>query len=174
MAEPLVDMTASSLDSNRPDAFVTLLTSTSYLPGTLTLLHALNELHPSPRDFKIVCLVTPETVDARTIGSLRNAGYDLVIGVEPIASGPSGRSGLQLMGRSLLRVCGADTKTALISIWPSQSSISSDWVTCSRRSSSWMLIHYRSALCRIFLNQLRPIYSRRVPTSAGQIASTLE
>jgi hypothetical protein len=81
-----------------PKAFVTLLTGQAYLPGALVLLHALHELHPKPRDFQIVCLVTPETVDARTIGALRDAGYDLVIGVEPIASGPAGQAGLDLMG----------------------------------------------------------------------------
>ena len=81
-----------------PNAFVTLLTTPSYLPGALVLLHALFNLHPAPRDFKIVCLVTPETVDARTIGELRKAGFDLVIGVEPIGSGASGRVGLDLMG----------------------------------------------------------------------------
>lgn len=81
-----------------PNAFVTLLTNSSYLPGALVLLHSLQDLHPAPRSFKIVCLVTPETVDARTIGVLRNAGYDLVIGVEPIASGASGQQGLELMG----------------------------------------------------------------------------
>ena len=80
-------------------AFVTLLTSPSYLPGTLVLLHALHDLHPAPRDFQIVCLVTPETVDAKTIGELRNAGYDLVVGVEPIGSGKAGQDGLSLMGK---------------------------------------------------------------------------
>lgn len=83
-----------------PNAFVTLLTTSSYLPGALVLLHSLLDLHPEPRQFKIVCLVTPETVDARTIGELRKAGFDLVIGVEPIASGLSGKDGLDLMGGS--------------------------------------------------------------------------
>jgi len=82
-----------------PKAAVTLLTNASYLPGALVLLHSLRELHPAPRDFKIVCLVTPETVDARTIGALRSSGYDLVIGVEPIASGETGVQGLSLMGK---------------------------------------------------------------------------
>lgn len=81
-----------------PNAFITLLTTPSYLPGALVLLHALTELHPSPRDFQIVCLVTPETVDAKTIKTLREAGYDLVIGVEPIGSGVGGGEGLRLMG----------------------------------------------------------------------------
>ena len=81
-----------------PNAFVTLLTHSKYLPGALVLLHSLHELHPEPRNFQIACLVTPETVDAHTIGALRNAGYDLVIGVEPIASGAAGQQGLQLMG----------------------------------------------------------------------------
>lgn len=82
-----------------PRAIVTLLTAPAYLPGALVLLHALHELHPAPRDFQIVCLVTPETVDAHTIGALRTAGYDLVIGVEPIASGTTGQAGLNLMGK---------------------------------------------------------------------------
>lgn len=82
-----------------PKAFVTLLTSPSYLPGALVLLHSLQDVHPEPRDFSIVCLVTPETVDARTIRILRDAGYDMVIGVEPISSGESGQSGLALMGK---------------------------------------------------------------------------
>ncbi|OWZ79066.1 glycogenin glucosyltransferase [Cryptococcus neoformans Tu401-1] len=82
-----------------PNAFVTLLTTSSYLPGALVLLHALHDLHPAPRDFQIVALVTPETVDAATIGELRRAGYDLVIGVEPIGSGKAGQVGLELMGR---------------------------------------------------------------------------
>jgi len=80
------------------NAFVTLLTTDSYLPGALVLLHSLHELHPSPRDFKIVALVTPETVDAKSIGDLRKAGYDLVIGVEPIGSGVPGQESLNLMG----------------------------------------------------------------------------
>lgn len=99
MAEPLKSSVAGN-GSKGANAIVTLLTAPSYLPGALTLLHALQELHPSPRDFKTVCLVTPETVDASTIGSLRNAGYDLVIGVEPIASGTAGQAGLRLMGES--------------------------------------------------------------------------
>ncbi|ORY30810.1 nucleotide-diphospho-sugar transferase [Naematelia encephala] len=81
------------------NAFVTLLTTPSYLPGALVLLHSLLDLHPAPRDFKTVCLVTPETVDASTIGELRKAGFDLVIGVEPIGSGSQGEDGLKLMGR---------------------------------------------------------------------------
>ena len=84
--------------SSGSSAFVTLLTTDSYLPGALVLLHSLLEFHPAPRDFKIVALVTPETVDAKSIGELRRAGYDLVIGVEPIGSGKPGQQGLDLMG----------------------------------------------------------------------------
>lgn len=83
-----------------PRAFVTLLTDSSYLPGALVLLHALRQLHPAPRGFKIVCLITPETVDARAIGILQNAGFDLVVGVEPISSGKQNYRGLELMGTS--------------------------------------------------------------------------
>lgn len=88
-----------SPEMSLPNAFVTLLTTSSYLPGALVLLHALQDLHPAPRDFQIVALVTPETVDAATIGELRRAGYDLVIGVEPIGSGKAGQVGLELMGK---------------------------------------------------------------------------
>lgn len=87
------------------DAFVTLLTTSSYLPGALVLLHALHALHPAPRDFQIIALVTPETVDAKTIGELRKAGYDLVIGVEPIGSGKPGQESLDLMGESGIISC---------------------------------------------------------------------
>lgn len=97
----LVDLAACSPVTMLPRAFVTLLTDLSYLPGALVLLHALRQLHPAPRDFKIVCLITPETVDARAIGILQNAGFDLVVGVEPIASGKRNYRGLELMGTSL-------------------------------------------------------------------------
>ncbi|WWC67149.1 uncharacterized protein I206_101056 [Kwoniella pini CBS 10737] len=99
-----------------PNAFVTLLTTPSYLPGALVLLHSLLDLHPAPRDFKIVCLVTPETVDAKTIGELRKAGFDLVIGVEPIGSGKAGQEGLHLMGRPDLNF--ALTKLHLFRLHP--------------------------------------------------------
>ncbi|WWD06166.1 hypothetical protein V865_004251 [Kwoniella europaea PYCC6329] len=99
-----------------PNAFVTLLTTPSYLPGALVLLHSLLDLHPAPRDFKIVCLVTPETVDAKTIGELRKAGFDLVIGVEPIGSGRAGQKGLHLMGRPDLNF--ALTKLHLFRLHP--------------------------------------------------------
>ncbi|WVQ76910.1 hypothetical protein IAR50_006588 [Cryptococcus sp. DSM 104548] len=99
-----------------PNAFVTLLTTSAYLPGALVLLHALQDLHPAPRDFKIVALVTPETVDAKTIGELRKAGYDLVIGVEPIGSGKAGSSALNLMGRPDLNF--ALTKIHLFRLYP--------------------------------------------------------
>ncbi|KLT43180.1 nucleotide-diphospho-sugar transferase [Cutaneotrichosporon oleaginosum] len=99
MVESLVDNPSAAANPALPDAFVTLLTADSYLPGALALLHALHELHPAPRNFKIACLVTPQTVDAASIGALRNAGYDVVIGVEPIASGQRGQRNLHLMGR---------------------------------------------------------------------------
>jgi len=82
-------------------AFVTLLNSSSYLPGALVLAHSLRELHPQPRnvEFHTVCLVTPETVDVQSIKQLRSA-FDVVIGVEVITSGAEGEAGLQLMGAS--------------------------------------------------------------------------
>lgn len=82
-----------------PNAFVTLLNSSSYLPGALVLCHALKDLHPQPRevDFQTVCIVTPETVDVGSIKQLRQA-FDVVIGVEVITSGVEGEDGLNLMG----------------------------------------------------------------------------
>lgn len=82
----------------KPFAFVTLLTSSSYLPGALVLAHSLADLHRAPRqvEFSTVCLVTPETVDVASIKELRKA-FDLVIGVEVIVSGTNGQAGLELM-----------------------------------------------------------------------------
>lgn len=96
-----------------PYAFVTLLTSDSYLPGALTLAAALKDIHPSPAvhpevDFQTVCLVTPETVDIASIKLLRKA-FDVVVGVEIIEE--NNERGLQLLGEySFMRV------TVLVSI----------------------------------------------------------
>jgi hypothetical protein len=83
-----------------PHAFVTLLTSDSYLPGALTLAAALKDIHPFPAvppevDFQTVCLVTPETVDVASIKLLRKA-FDIVVGVEIIEE--ENERGLQLLG----------------------------------------------------------------------------
>lgn len=83
-----------------PFAFVTLLTSDSYLPGALALVGALKDVHPSPSvypevDFDTVCLVTPESVDVTTIKLLRRA-FDVVVGVELI--GQEDQKGLTLLG----------------------------------------------------------------------------
>lgn len=85
-----------------PFAFVTLITSDSYLPGALVVAASLRELHPHPPtapevEFKTVCLVTPETVDVKCIKALRKA-FDLVIGVEVLEAENS--TGLQLLGES--------------------------------------------------------------------------
>ncbi|KAG6817756.1 hypothetical protein H0H87_004547 [Tephrocybe sp. NHM501043] len=84
-----------------PYAFVTLISSDSYLPGALALAGALKDVHPSPVvlpevDFQTVCLVTPETVDVSTIKLLRRA-FDIVIGVETILQ--QNEAGLVLLGR---------------------------------------------------------------------------
>ncbi|KAI0052520.1 glycosyltransferase family 8 protein [Auriscalpium vulgare] len=84
-----------------PYAFVSLLTSDSYLPGALTLAAALRDVHPSPAalpevDFQTVCLVTPETVDVSSIKLLRKA-FNVVIGVEILEE--DNARGLQLLGR---------------------------------------------------------------------------
>ena len=83
-----------------PYAFVTLITSDSYLPGALALVAALKDLHPSPPthpevDFQTVCLVTPETVDVSTIKALRGA-FNVVVGVEIIEQEDD--KGLRLLG----------------------------------------------------------------------------
>ncbi len=83
-----------------PYAFVTLLTSDSYLPGALTLVAALSDIHPSPATppevaFQTVCLVTPETVDVASIKLLRKS-FDVVVGVEVIEE--DNERGLQLLG----------------------------------------------------------------------------
>ncbi|KAF9074799.1 hypothetical protein BDP27DRAFT_1213603 [Rhodocollybia butyracea] len=84
-----------------PYAFVTLLTSDHYLPGALSLVAALRDVHPSPaispeHEFQTVCIVTPETVDVSTIKLLRKA-FDVVIGVELIVQ--NDQEGLKLLGR---------------------------------------------------------------------------
>ncbi|KAG8837493.1 glycogenin glucosyltransferase [Serendipita sp. 411] len=83
-----------------PFAFVTLLSSDSYLPGALVLAASLKDLHPTPAtapevDFQTVCLVTPENVSVTSIKALRKA-FDVVVGVEILeANSPSG---LKLLG----------------------------------------------------------------------------
>ncbi|TFK36953.1 hypothetical protein BDQ12DRAFT_686149 [Crucibulum laeve] len=82
-------------------AFVTLVSSDSYLPGALALAAALNDVHPSPPvdpevPFQTVCLVTPESVDVSTIKLLRRA-FNVVIGVEILEH--ENERGLRLLGR---------------------------------------------------------------------------
>ncbi|KAF5384986.1 hypothetical protein D9615_001307 [Tricholomella constricta] len=84
-----------------PYAFVTLISSDSYLPGALALAGALKDVHPTPAvppevEFQTACLVTPETVDVSTIKLLRRA-FDIVIGVEVITQ--EDKAGLALLGR---------------------------------------------------------------------------
>ena len=90
-------------------AFVTLITSDSYLPGALTLAAALRDIHPTPAtepevDFQTACLVTPETVDVSSVKLLRGA-FDVVIGVEIIEN--DDRRGLELLGKSRCSILGA-------------------------------------------------------------------
>lgn len=85
-------------------AFVTLVTSDQYLPGALAVAAALKDVHRStPVDsqvpFQIVCLVTPEIVDVKTIKHLRRA-FDVVIGVEVIEE--ENTAGLKLLGEYFL------------------------------------------------------------------------
>ena len=74
-------------------AFVTLVSSDSYLPGALAQVAALSDLHKNPFT---VCLVTPESLDVATIRSLRKA-FNLVVGVEILEQ--DNNHGLLLLGR---------------------------------------------------------------------------
>lgn len=80
---------------NRPRyAFVTLLTTDSYLPGALVLAHSIRAAHSnlsklSTSDatnipFDLICLVSPNNVKVQSIRSLRRA-FDLVVGIEPLS-----------------------------------------------------------------------------------------
>ncbi|EIW87045.1 glycosyltransferase family 8 protein [Coniophora puteana RWD-64-598 SS2] len=85
--------------STTPFAFVTLLSSDSYLPGALALAGALKDVHADngPIDFHIICLVTPETLDVSTIKLLRKT-FDIAVGVEVISQ-QRDDGALNLLGR---------------------------------------------------------------------------
>jgi glycogenin glucosyltransferase len=69
-----------------PFAFVTLLTSDSYLPGALTSINSLLDVEGAQhREFDTVCLVTPSTVGQASIKALQNT-FDCVIGVAEITT----------------------------------------------------------------------------------------
>ncbi|PPQ63767.1 hypothetical protein CVT24_004309 [Panaeolus cyanescens] len=77
-------------------AFVTLVSSDSYLPGALAQVAALKELHPTNHDCQTLCLVTPESLDVATIKALRKA-FNLVVGVEILEQ--ENNTNLALLGR---------------------------------------------------------------------------
>lgn len=87
---------------SRPSfAFATLITTDSYLPGALTLAAALRDAHaqlPAANQipFETVCLVTPETVDVKSIKVLRKA-FDVVVGVQ-VLEFETNQRGLSLLG----------------------------------------------------------------------------
>jgi len=111
--------------SHSPFAFATLLTTDSYLPGALTLAAALRDVHvqfPAPNQlpFKTVCLVTPETVDVKSIKALRKA-FDIVVGVEVLEFETNER-GLSLLGTydgSVALSSPLETSPVLLSTSPS-------------------------------------------------------
>ncbi|PLW29250.1 hypothetical protein PCANC_15748 [Puccinia coronata f. sp. avenae] len=79
-------------------AFVTVLTSDSYLPGSLVTAYSIKENEEaSTRKHDLVCLVTLDSVSVQSIKALRQI-YDLVISVEEIRSGNS-ENELNLLGR---------------------------------------------------------------------------
>lgn len=70
------------------------------MPGALVLAGSLRDVHPNPPaapevPFQTVCLVTPETVDIKTVKALRRA-FDVVVGVEVIEENQD--EGLALLG----------------------------------------------------------------------------
>lgn len=79
-------------------AFVTVLTSDSYLPGALVTAASIKRTEEaSTRKYDLVCLVTLDTVSVQSIKALRQI-YDLVISAEEIRSGHSEHE-LNLLGR---------------------------------------------------------------------------
>lgn len=90
-------------------AFVTLLTSDSYLPGALALAGALEDVHHSDQQvvYETVCLVTPHTLNIRSIKLLRRA-FNVVIGVEVIAQPDAQR--LALLGECILTSRGQNVR----------------------------------------------------------------
>lgn len=103
-------MSQNSAESARY-AFVTLLTTDSYLPGALVLAHTLRRSHSLAHNsvgtltsadianlgpaglnnhidvekkVELVCLVTPATVSVKSVKALLRA-YDKVVGVEPLS-----------------------------------------------------------------------------------------
>lgn len=74
-------------------------------PGTLVLGHALRALHPRSTHaipFKLVCIVTPETVDAASIKALSDV-WDTVVGVEVLEHVDQDK-GLGLLGQCVVFV----------------------------------------------------------------------
>ncbi|KAG0142019.1 hypothetical protein CROQUDRAFT_683440 [Cronartium quercuum f. sp. fusiforme G11] len=94
-----------------PNAFVTMLTSDSYLPGALVTAHSIkqSEQFNESQDFDLVCLITLESVTAESIKGLRKV-FNLVISVDELRS--FGKDELNLLGRQDLS--GTITK---IHIW---------------------------------------------------------
>lgn len=81
-------------------AFVTLLTSDSYLAGALTTINSVLDIEPftphSQRTFDTVCLVSPSTVGHASLKALEKV-FDVVVGVEQIITESWGN--LDLLGR---------------------------------------------------------------------------
>ncbi|GAA5880750.1 hypothetical protein JCM16303_004337 [Sporobolomyces ruberrimus] len=81
-------------------AFVTLLTSDSYLAGALTTINSVLDVEPftpySQRTFDTVCLVSPSTVGHSSLKALEKV-FDAVVGVEQIITQSWGN--LDLLGR---------------------------------------------------------------------------
>lgn len=90
-------------------AFVTLLTTDTYLAGALTAVNSILDLESidSVKTFETVCLVTPATVGHKSIQALQKV-FDRVVGVEPIVT--QSWEQLKLLGK-LIRCsgrCGVD------------------------------------------------------------------
>ncbi|CAH7668978.1 putative glycogenin [Phakopsora pachyrhizi] len=94
-----------------PYAFVTLLTSDSYLPGALVTAQSLKEIEKfSHVNFDLVCLITVEKLKVESVKALRKV-FDAVISVDEIRSSHCYEE-LNLLGRQDL-----ESSVTKIHVW---------------------------------------------------------
>lgn len=79
---PLSPASAAVSSETRRDAFVTLLTDSSYLPGAIVLAKTLKNTNTSKN---LVCIVTPDVSESDRI-TLKQYGWTQVVEVDPISN----------------------------------------------------------------------------------------
>ena len=108
----------SATTTRQRRAFVTLLTSDSYLAGALTCVNSLLDVEGTASlDFETVCLVTPATVGQASIKALQKT-FDAVVGVAEITT--ESWKELDLLGESTLFACSSCAGTRLIGLFDSR------------------------------------------------------